>query len=186
MKAHHSQKICRFVRISQLLGRAPDTLAPLNNKVLQTFLRKSFSCRSCQPLIIAGGAAAGCSDARATDLLEVLALLVPGLSRSGLDVVVLDGLESVPCEDLSRLVNCVKQLLKFGLCVVVVVEGTDGRPIELSSFREVVCNDELLDIILRALIGKESPSPARVLTGRVESFPTGWRRHDRTKQGVAA
>jgi len=152
--------------------------------VLQTFLRKSFNCRSCQPLLIAGGAAAGCSDARATDLLEVLALLVPELLRSGLDVVVLDGLESVPCEDLSRLVNCVKQLLKFGLCVVV--EGTDGRPIELSSFREVVCNDEFLDIILRDLIGKESPTPARVLTGRVESFPRGWRRHDRTKQAVAA
>jgi len=184
MKAHHSQKVCRFVRTSQLLGPSPDIAPSLDDQMLQVFLRKNRNCRSCQPLQIAGGTAAWCSDARVTDLLEMLVLFVPELLRSGLDVVVLDSLELVPSQDLSRLVNCVTHLLGSGLWVVV--EGTDGQPMELSSFREVVCNDAFLDIILRDMVRKESLAPAPVAAYPVESFPKNRRRRDRSKLAVAA
>lgn len=184
MKTHHTHKVCRFVRISQLLGQFHDTAPSSDDQMLEVFLRKSRHCRSCQPLQIAGGTAAWCSGPRATDLLEVLVLFVPELLRSGLDVVVLDSLEAVPSQDLSRLISCVKQLMDSGLWVVV--EGTDGRPMELSSFREVVCNDVFLDIILRDMIRQEPLTPAPVLAYPVKSFSGNRRPRDRSKLAMAA
>lgn len=104
-------------------------------------------------------------------------IFVPELSKPGLDVVVLDRLEALTHADLTRLVGCIRQLLRSHVYVVVV--DRDGQPIELSRYREVVSNDDYLEIILRDVLAKPA-EPAAVSHVIPESVPpSAGRRHSR-------
>lgn len=154
MQKQTSRRTCRFVRISQLLGDSLHDGASACDEALAVYLRKLTGSETCQPLQIAGSSTVWCSESRVIDMLEILAIFTPALIRSGLDVVVLDRLGAVAEQDLDRLVASVKQIL--GSKVLVVALSDDDQILELSSFREVVCNDDYLCIILRDMIGKTS------------------------------
>lgn len=152
MQKHVSRRFCRFVRISQLLGESLNDGSSTNDEALAAYLKKLTGGETCQPLQIAGSSTVWSSEARVIDMLEILAIFTPELIRSGLDVVVLDRLGAVAQQDLNRLVASVKQILGNKIFVVALADG--DQIWELSSFREVVCSDDYLCIILRDMIGK--------------------------------
>lgn len=161
------------MRLSQLLGQSADhetSIAPLK---LEAYLRRTCGYTAFEPLQIAIDSTQRLPSASATDLLEILAVFLPELLRSGLDVLVLDRLESVPYQELDRLVNGVRHVLDRG--VLVLVPGAEGQLLELSSYREVISNDDFLGIILRDMI---SPKPAMPVAcfGYVAELPTASKR----------
>lgn len=143
---------CRYVRLSQLLGESQAELEQMQESKFRAYLQKITARRSSEPLQIANASGTPCCSSRAIDLLEVFVTFAPELCKHGLKVVVLDRLEAVTADDMGRLISCIKQLFQSRLFVVVM--GIDGHPIELSTYREVVCNDDYLEIILRDVLAR--------------------------------
>lgn len=183
MSKQTSRRICRFVRISQLLGESLSDSPSTRDEALAVYLKSLTGGETCQPLKIAGSSTVLCSDSRVIDMLEILGVFMPALMRSGLDVVVLDRLGAVAEEDLDRLVTSVKQILQNNIFVVVLAE--DDQILELSGFREVVCNDDYLCIILRDVIGKTVASAIEPIVDEPAQQVGVKHKHSRRKLAAA-
>lgn len=183
MQKHVSRRICRFVRISQLLGESLNDGSSTSDKALVAYLKKLTGGEICQPLQIAGSSRVWCSESRIIDMLEILAIFTPALIKSGLDVVVLDRLGAVAEQDLNRLAASVKQILGSKIFVVALADG--DQIWELSSFREVVCNDDYLCIILRDMIGKTVAPVIEPIADKPAQQVGVKRKHSRRKLAAA-
>lgn len=144
------RKTSRYIAVSQLACRRENEDVVLGHVGLEQFICTVTQATHCKRSRVNCSSMLPKTTYAVAELLEMLLLFLPELMRAGLDVVVLDDIQSVHPSEIQCVSEQVNRLMNAGLRVVAW-NGIDDF-VDLCSFRDVVCTDDFIRIILRDLM----------------------------------